>query len=113
MSELDVIVIGGGAAGLSAALVLARARRQILVIDSGVPRNHPAAHMHGFLSRDGMPPLELLATGRDEVDRYGGTIVPDTVTDVVRRGDDRLSGRPAGWTPRPCTPRAGGDRSPR
>ena len=86
MTEFDVIVIGGGAAGLSAALVLTRARRSVLVIDSGMPRNQPAAHMHGFLSRDGMPPLELLAIGRDEVEGYGGTILPDTVTDVVNEG---------------------------
>ncbi len=56
MSEFDVVVIGGGAAGLSAALVLSRARRTVLVVDSGAPRNAPAAHMHGFLSRDGLPP---------------------------------------------------------
>ena len=86
MTDLDVIVIGGGAAGLSAALVLTRAGRSVLVIDSGTPRNEPAAHMHGFLSRDGMPPRELLAIGRDEVERYGGTILPDAVTDVVNEG---------------------------
>ena len=56
MSEFDVVVIGGSAAGLSAALVLSRARRNVLVVDSGAPRNAPAAHMHGFLSRDGLPP---------------------------------------------------------
>lgn len=59
--EYDVIIVGGGAAGLSAALVLARARRSLVVIDAGSPRNAPAAHMQGFLSRDGMPPAELLA----------------------------------------------------
>ncbi len=67
MNEYDVAVVGGGAAGLSAALVLARARRAVVVIDAGAPRNAPAAHMQGFLSRDGMPPAELLAAGRDEV----------------------------------------------
>ena len=57
----DVVVVGGGAAGLSAALVLGRARRQrVAVIDAGAPRNAPAAHMQGFLSRDGMPPPERL-----------------------------------------------------
>ena len=65
----DVVVVGGGAAGLSAALVLGRARRRVAVVDAGTPRNAPAAHMHGFLSRDGMPPAELLAAGRDEVTR--------------------------------------------
>ena len=55
----DVVVVGGSAAGLSAALVLTRARRRVAVVDSGEPRNAPAAHMQGFLSRDGMPPSEL------------------------------------------------------
>lgn len=48
-SEYDVVVVGGGAAGLSGALVLSRARRKVLVVDAGAPRNAPAAHMHGFL----------------------------------------------------------------
>ncbi|MCU1572151.1 MAG: FAD-dependent pyridine nucleotide-disulfide oxidoreductase [Micrococcaceae bacterium] len=56
MSDFDVVIVGGGAAGLTAALVLSRARRKVLVVDSGAPRNAPASHMHGFLSRDGMPP---------------------------------------------------------
>jgi thioredoxin reductase len=83
MSEFDVLVIGGGAAGLSAALVLSRARRSVLVVDSGNPRNAPAAHMHGFLSRDGFPPGELLEVGGDEVTGYGGEIVTGAVTELV------------------------------
>ena len=79
MSDYDVVVIGGGAAGLSAALVLSRARRRVLVVDSGAPRNAPAAHMHGYLSRDGLPPAELLAVGRREVTGYGGEIIADSV----------------------------------
>jgi thioredoxin reductase len=86
MSEYDVVVIGGGAAGLSAALVLARARRKILVVDAGAPRNAPAASMHGFLSRDGLPPGQLLAAGRDEVRGSGGEIVNTRVTELVRCG---------------------------
>ena len=86
MTEFDVIVIGGGAAGLSAALVLTRARRTVLVVDSGRPRNAPASHMHGFLSRDGLPPAELLAIGRNEIEGYGGTILSDTVTGIVNEG---------------------------
>ncbi len=70
----DVIIVGGGAAALSAALVLARAQARVLVIDGGQPRNAPAEHMHGFLSRDGMPPADFLATGRREVVGYGGII---------------------------------------
>ncbi|HEY0169349.1 MAG TPA: NAD(P)/FAD-dependent oxidoreductase [Jatrophihabitans sp.] len=85
MSEYDVVIIGGGAAGLSAALVLARARREVLVVDAGAPRNAPAAHMHGFLSRDGMPPGQFLAAGRKEVRGYGGVIRDGSVTQVLRR----------------------------
>jgi thioredoxin reductase len=84
MSDFDVVVIGGGAAGLSAALVLSRARRRVLVVDSGTPRNAPAAHMHGFLSRDGLAPNELLAVGRDEVTGYGGTIISGSITEIAR-----------------------------
>ena len=84
MRTYDVIIIGGGAAGLSAALVLGRARRSIAVVDSGQPRNKPAAHMHGFLSRDGMPPHELLAAGRDEINAYGAELVDGTVTEIYR-----------------------------
>jgi len=67
----DVIVIGGGSAGLSAALMLGRARRRVLVLDAGAPRNRFAAHMHGMLGRDGTSPLALLADGRREVESYG------------------------------------------
>ncbi len=79
-SELyDVVVVGGGAAGLSAALVLGRARRRVAVVDAGAPRNAAASQMHGFLSRDGMSPADLLAAGRDEVTRYGVELVDDRV----------------------------------
>ena len=86
MNQYDVVVIGGGAAGLSASLVLSRARRKVLVVDAGSPRNAPAAHMHGYLSRDGMPPAELLAAGRREVTSYGGDILDGTVTNLVAAG---------------------------
>lgn len=75
----DVAIIGGGAAGLSAALVLGRARRRVVVVDSGEPRNAPAAHMQGFLSRDGMPPTALLRAGREEIRHYGVEIIQDRV----------------------------------
>lgn len=78
----DVVIVGGGAAGLSAALVLGRARRRVLVVDAGSPRNAPAAHMQGFLSRDGMPPSELLAVGREEIATYGVELINDTVTSL-------------------------------
>ncbi|NUQ98812.1 MAG: NAD(P)/FAD-dependent oxidoreductase [Streptomyces sp.] len=82
--QYEVIVVGGGAAGLSAALVLGRARRRTLVVDAGEPRNAPAAHMQGYLSRDGMPPAEFLAIGREEVARYGVELVRDRAVDVTR-----------------------------
>jgi thioredoxin reductase len=63
-------------------MLLGRARRSVAVVDAGSPRNAPAAHLHGFLSRDGMPPLELLAAGRAEVVRYGGTVISGTVTRI-------------------------------
>ncbi|MFF9215023.1 NAD(P)/FAD-dependent oxidoreductase [Streptomyces viridosporus] len=83
----DVVVVGGGAAGLSAALVLGRARRRTLVVDAGEPRNAPSSHMQGYLSRDGMAPAEFLAVGREEIARYGVELVRDRVTDVTRDGD--------------------------
>jgi thioredoxin reductase len=86
MNKYDVIIIGGGAAGLSAALVLSRARRTVLVVDAGHPRNAPAAHLHGYLARDGMPPADLLAAGRCEVAGYGGEIVTGTMIDIVADG---------------------------
>lgn len=82
MEECDVLVVGGGAAGLSAALVLLRARRAVVLVDAGAPRNAPAAHLHGFLSRDGTPPADLLAAGRAEVSGYGGRLIDDTVIGI-------------------------------
>jgi thioredoxin reductase len=88
----DVAVVGGGAAGLSAALVLGRARRRVAVVDAGAPRNAPAAHMQGFLSRDGMPPGDLLAAGRAEVTGYGVELVKDQVVGIEAGFFVRLAG---------------------
>jgi thioredoxin reductase len=88
----DVVIVGGGAAGLSAALVLGRARRRVAVIDAGEPRNAPAAHMQGFLSRDGMPPADLLAAGRVEVTGYGVEVINDTVRGIDEGFIVRLAG---------------------
>lgn len=87
MTEHEVLVVGGGAAGLSAALVLVRARRDVLVVDEGQPRNSAAAHMQGFLSRDGMPPEAFLAAGRAEVASYGGDVVTGRVNRLLRTPD--------------------------
>jgi len=88
----DVVVVGGGAAGLSGALVLGRARRRVAVIDAGAPRNAPAAHMQGFLSRDGMPPADFLAVGRREVTGYGVELVTDQVLGIEPGFLVRLTG---------------------
>jgi len=80
--EPEVVIIGAGAAGLSAGLTLARARRRVLIIDSGLPRNRFAEHSHGYLTRDGMSPQQLLESGRGEVESYGGQIVSGTVQSI-------------------------------
>jgi thioredoxin reductase len=93
-NSYDVLVVGGGAAGLSAALMLGRARRRVVVVDGGSPRNAPAEHMHGFLSRDGLPPSELLKIGREELAGYGVEIVEDQVSTLEPGFTARLaSGR--------------------
>ncbi|WP_030544337.1 NAD(P)/FAD-dependent oxidoreductase [Streptomyces albus] len=89
---VDAVVIGGGAAGLNGALMLARSRRSVVVIDGGTPRNAPAEGVHGLLGLDGTPPAELLRRGRAEVRRYGGLVVAGDVTAA-----------------RPAAPSAGGD----
>lgn len=88
----DVVIVGGGAAGLSAALVLGRARRRVAVVDAGEPRNARAAALHGFLSRDGMAPAELLAVGRREVAGYGVEIIEDKVLAAEPGFTVRLAG---------------------
>jgi thioredoxin reductase len=82
-TDVDVVVIGGGAAGLNGALMLARSRRSVVVVDSGTPRNAPAEGVHGLLARDGMPSAELLRVGREEVRRYGGRILAGEVTSAA------------------------------
>jgi thioredoxin reductase len=83
----DVVVVGGGAAGLSGAVALARSRRSVLVVDAGDPRNAPAGHVHNYLTRDGTPPTEIYAAGRDEVTRYGGRVQTGWVTALSRDCD--------------------------
>src|SRR6266571_6239421 len=83
----DVVVVGGGAAGLSGAVALARSRRSVLVVDAGDPRNAPADYVHNFLTRDGTPPTEIYAAGRSEVVRYGGQVETGRVTALRRDGE--------------------------
>ena len=73
----DVVIVGGGPAGLSAALVLGRCRRRVLVCDSGHPRNEASQAMHGYLTRDGVPPLEFLRLGRSELTPYDTVEIRD------------------------------------
>jgi thioredoxin reductase/SAM-dependent methyltransferase len=80
----DVCVVGGSAAGLGAALQLGRQRRSVIVVDSGEARNAPAAFMHGYLAREGLPPSELIAAAREEVRGYGGEVLTGRVNHVTR-----------------------------
>jgi thioredoxin reductase len=82
--QYDVVVIGGGAAGLSAAVTLGRARRSVVVVDVGAPRNAPAAGVHGFLTRDGLPPAELVRIGRAEAESYGAVVIEGAAVTVQR-----------------------------
>ena len=68
--DVDVLIVGGGPAGLSAALVLGRCHRQVLICDDGKPRNRASPAVHGLLGQEGTPPLELLATARAELGKY-------------------------------------------
>jgi thioredoxin reductase len=83
----DVVIVGGGAAGLAGAVALARSRRSVLVVDAGEPRNAPASHVHNFLTRDGTPPAQIYAAGRDEVASYGGRVETGQVTALSRDGE--------------------------
>lgn len=85
--QWDVAIVGGGVAGLSAALILARARRRVLVLDTGEQRNRFAPHMHGVLSRDGYSPLQLVEDGRREVRAADGVITTARVTEARRTGN--------------------------
>lgn len=86
--QRDVVIIGGGAAGLSAALTLSRARRAVTVIDAGQPRNAPAAGAHGLLGREGINPFEFLAQGRREIQRYGAEFIEASVHTVEGQDGD-------------------------
>ncbi|HEY0637784.1 MAG TPA: NAD(P)/FAD-dependent oxidoreductase [Pseudonocardiaceae bacterium] len=90
MDTHDVVVIGGGAAGLGAALTLSRARRSVLVVDAGAPRNAPAEGVHVYPGREGTPPAELRAIGRAEVAAYGGEFLDGEATGAERTGDGFL-----------------------
>jgi thioredoxin reductase len=88
MDAYDVVVIGGGAAGWNGALLLARSRRSVVVLDAGAPRNAPAEGVHGLLGHDGIPPAELMARGRDEVRRYGAHVGSAVVASATSAGEE-------------------------
>ncbi len=83
----DVVIVGGGPAGLSAALMLGRCRRRVLVCDAGQPRNAASHALHGYLTRDGVAPAELNALGRAELETYDVQLRQGVVTGVQRKGD--------------------------
>ncbi|MBA4136244.1 MAG: NAD(P)/FAD-dependent oxidoreductase [Opitutus sp.] len=83
----EVIIIGAGPAGLNAALILGRCQRDVLVLDSGKPRNAASRALHGFLTRDGAPPMDLRKWGRDEIARYPSVKFRDLPVTGVERSD--------------------------
>ena len=84
---VDVAVVGGSAAGLAAALQLSGQRRSVIVIDSGEPRNAPAARMHSYLGHEGRAPADFLRTAREEVRSYGTEVLAARVVGVTRADD--------------------------
>ena len=95
MREVDAVVVGAGSSGLNAALVLGRARRKTLVFDGGTPRNAASHAMHGYLSRDGLDPAELLQIGHTQLRTYPDVEVVTAQVDEISRTDGRWLVRPS------------------
>ncbi|WP_345469287.1 NAD(P)/FAD-dependent oxidoreductase [Glutamicibacter ectropisis] len=95
MEHFEVIVIGGGSAGLAASIALGRSRRSVLVIDEGQPRNAPAQHAHNVLGQEGISPLELLERGRVEAQEYGVRIINSAVDSLTGSLNDGFAVRVA------------------
>lgn len=89
--QVDVVVLGGGPAGLQAALTLGRSHRRVLVVDGGRYRNDPAGHLHNFLTRDGTPPAELRAIARAELAAYATVEVREARASAVEAAGDDLA----------------------
>ena len=90
---MDVVIIGGGPAGLQAALTLGRMHRHVLLLDSGAYRNAPAEHMHNFVTHDGLPPAEFRAAARADLSAYDSVTVREASAQEVRRRGDRFETR--------------------
>jgi thioredoxin reductase len=87
----DTLIVGGGPAGLSAALMLGRCLRDVTVCDAGHPRNEPAKIFNGYLSRDGSNPKEFLAISREQLRRYETVEFREAVVADVSRGQERFT----------------------
>lgn len=93
----DALVVGGGPAGLQAALTLARVHRTVVLVDAGQPRNAPATHMHNVIALDGTPPAEFRAQGRRDLRAYDTvTLLDDCVVSLDRTADGFLARTEAG-----------------
>lgn len=84
----DVVIIGGGPAGLAAALLLGRARKQVLLCDAGTRRNAAARRIHGFVTRDGTPPAEFRRTARIQLEPYRSVGIRDVLVQDVKATPD-------------------------
>ena len=80
----DVVIAGGGPAGLAAALILGRARKRVLLCDAGTPRNAAAVHVHGFVTRDGITPAEFRRIGRQQLEAYPGVEAREVRVEEIR-----------------------------
>jgi thioredoxin reductase len=89
VSDIDVIIVGAGPAGLSAALMLGRCRRSVVVFDSGTPRNARSQALHGYLTRDGIAPVDFLALARRELATYRTVHIRDQEVSAVECQPDR------------------------
>lgn len=87
-TDFDVVIVGGGPAGLSAALILGRARRRVLLCEAGTPRNARAHAVQGFVTRDGTPPVEFRRIGREQLAPYASVEVRDVRVDSLRGEPD-------------------------
>jgi thioredoxin reductase len=94
----DVVIVGGGPAGLAAALALGRARKRVLLCDSGPPRNARAAHVQNFVTRDGVPPREFRRIARQELGAYANVAVRDERVEAIHGDLGAFAVRLAGDT---------------